>query len=51
MFEKCFPSSEAAKTVPFGDTIACSSSIATKWDNSFKTLDPSGRSIKDIYKL
>lgn len=50
IFERCFPSDSAAKTVPFGDTIACSSDIASKWCKSFKILDPSGSSIKDIYK-
>ena len=50
IFEKCFPSDSACKTVPFGDTIACSSAIATKWDKSFQVLDPSGSSVKDIYK-
>ena len=50
IFEKCYPSDSAAKTVPVGDTIACSTPIAVKWDESFKTLDPSGRAVKDIYK-
>ena len=49
IFDKCFPSDSAAKTVPVGDTIACSTPIAVKWDKSFKTLDPSGRAVKDIF--
>ncbi len=46
IFSKFFPSDSAATTVHVGDTIACSTAIAVEWDESFKTLDPSGRAIK-----
>eukprot|EP01083_Nonionella_stella_P053149 140714_1 len=46
IFTKYFPSSSAAKTVPGGPSIACSTSSAIKWDKSFGSMaDPSGRAV------
>ena len=50
IFNSHFNSNSAIKTVKIGDTIACSSNIAIQWDESFNTLDPSGRSVKEIHK-
>ncbi len=50
IFDNHFPSEDAAKTVPGGESIACSTSIAIEWDKSFsKNADPSGRAIFDIH--
>ena len=44
IFEEFFPGEAAAKTVPGGKSIACSTERAMKWDESFsKRADPSGR--------
>jgi len=44
IFEELFPGEAAAKTVPGGKSIACSTERAMKWDESFaKRADPSGR--------
>lgn len=49
-FDELFPGEGAARTVPCGDTIACSSAAATGWDASFKgMLDPSGRAVKGVH--
>lgn len=46
IFHELFPQECAAKTVPGGPSIACSSSVAVEWDKSFTgNLDPSGRSV------
>lgn len=42
-FEKLYPN--AVHTVPYEDSIACSSSNAIGWSDTFTILDPSGRSI------
>ena len=44
IFEEIFPTEAAARTVPFGKSIACSTERAMSWDESFSTrADPSGR--------
>lgn len=44
IFEELFPGESAAKTVPGGKSIACSTERAMTWDESFsKRADPSGR--------
>ena len=48
IFERKFPK-ETASLVPGGPTIACSTSIAYKWSNTFVDDDASGRSVKDIH--
>eukprot|EP00547_Thalassionema_nitzschioides_P000454 CAMPEP_0194204390 /NCGR_PEP_ID=MMETSP0156-20130528/3921_1 /TAXON_ID=33649 /ORGANISM="Thalassionema nitzschioides, Strain L26-B" /LENGTH=623 /DNA_ID=CAMNT_0038930387 /DNA_START=153 /DNA_END=2024 /DNA_ORIENTATION=- len=44
IFEEFYPSEAAAKTVPFGKSVACSTERAMSWDESFSLrADPSGR--------
>lgn len=44
IFEEHFPGDAAAKTVPHGKSVACSTEAALEWDESFKNnADPSGR--------
>ncbi|MEC8228568.1 MAG: asparagine synthase B [Pseudomonadota bacterium] len=50
IFEGYFPQETAARCVPGGKSIACSTVEALEWDESFKNnADPSGRSIKDFH--
>ncbi|WP_150138334.1 asparagine synthase B [Candidatus Enterovibrio escicola] len=50
IFESLFPLEDAAKCVPSGPSIACSSAKAVEWDESFKNIaDPSGRAIIAIH--
>ena len=50
IFSKHFPSPAAAKTVPTGKSIACSTPIAIEWDKSFQSMaDPSGRAILGVH--
>lgn len=50
MFEEIFPGEEAAKLVPGGPSIACSTPTAIRWDASFaNNADPSGRAVADIH--
>ena len=51
IFEHHFPSPFAAKTVPYGPSIACSSPAAIAWDASFQNnADPSGRAIHGVHQ-
>ena len=51
LFHEHFPSDSAAKTVPSEASVACSSSIALEWDDSFKNQsDPSGRAVKKVHQ-
>lgn len=44
IFEEYYPL--GVETVPYGDSVACSSQVAMEWDESFKNvIDPSGRSM------
>ena len=46
IFEELFPLPSAAECVPGGPSVACSSSKAIEWDESFKKMDdPSGRAV------
>lgn len=50
IFEEQFPLESAAKCVPGGPSIACSSAKAIEWDESFKNAaDPSGRAIAAVH--
>lgn len=50
IFESYFPQESAARCVPGGKSIACSTVEALEWDESFKNnADPSGRSMKDVH--
>lgn len=50
IFESYFPQDSAARCVPGGKSIACSTAEALEWDESFKNnADPSGRSMKSVH--
>ncbi len=50
IFEEHFPSNSAAKCVPSEASVACSTEIALKWDESFRLMtDPSGRAVKSVH--
>lgn len=50
IFESYFPQESAARCVPGGKSIACSTVEALEWDAKFKEMaDPSGRSMIDIH--
>ncbi|GAB54692.1 asparagine synthase [Glaciecola punicea ACAM 611] len=50
VFEQFFPQESAAKCIPGGKSIACSTVEALEWDASFKAMaDPSGRSMKSVH--
>ena len=50
IFEGYFPQESAARCVPSGKSIACSTVEALEWDEIFKNnADPSGRSMKDVH--
>jgi len=51
-FHQKFPSDSAAKTVPSGKSIACSTKEALLWDESFtKNADPSGRAVRTVHSM
>ncbi|MGB2079534.1 MAG: asparagine synthase B [Vibrio sp.] len=50
IFNELFPLESAAKCVPGGPSVACSSAKAIEWDESFKdNADPSGRAVKAVH--
>ncbi|MDR2871211.1 MAG: asparagine synthase B [Xanthomonadaceae bacterium] len=50
IFERFFPGTAAAETVPGGKSIACSSPAAIAWDASFSaSADPSGRAVAGVH--
>ncbi len=50
IFEELFPLEDAAKCVPGGPSIACSSAKAIEWDETFKNMaDPSGRAVQTVH--
>ncbi|WP_434355965.1 asparagine synthase B [Parasalinivibrio latis] len=50
VFEELFPLEDAAKCVPGGPSIACSSAKAIEWDEAFKNMaDPSGRAVQTVH--
>lgn len=50
IFASHFPSESAAKTVPGGPSVACSTAAAIEWDASFKNrADPSGRAVVGVH--
>ncbi len=50
IFEELFPLESAAKCVPGGPSVACSSAKAIEWDESFQNcIDPSGRAVKAVH--
>ncbi|NOZ62695.1 MAG: asparagine synthase B [Calditrichaeota bacterium] len=51
IFEKYFPSDDAARCVPAGPSVACSTPDALKWDKNLnEMIDPSGRAVKNVHK-
>jgi asparagine synthase (glutamine-hydrolysing) len=51
LFASHFPSEAAARCVPGGDSVACSTPAAIAWDPAFAALpDPSGRAVRDVHK-
>ncbi len=51
IFESHFPGDAAARAVPGGPSIACSTPTAIAWDASFaKNADPSGRAVLGVHK-
>ncbi|HEY9162645.1 MAG TPA: asparagine synthase B [Desulfomonilia bacterium] len=51
IFHEFFPLDSAAKCVPGGPSVACSTPTAIKWDAAFARMaDPSGRAVKDVHK-
>ena len=50
IFASHFPGDSAARCVPEGPSIACSTPAALEWDSSFaKMADPSGRAVQDVH--
>jgi len=50
IFHSHFPQESAAKTVPGGPSIACSTPTAIEWDKAWKNMaDPSGRSVVGVH--
>ena len=50
IFEDLFPGDAAARTVPGGKSIACSSPAAIAWDATFASrADPSGRAMREVH--
>ena len=51
IFEAHFPSAAAARTVPSGKSVACSTPEALLWDPSLSTVvDPSGRAVLGVHE-
>ena len=51
IFERHFPGTACAETVPGGKSIACSSPAAIAWDASFaNAADPSGRAVAGVHQ-
>ncbi|MFD2166580.1 asparagine synthase B [Thalassotalea euphylliae] len=50
VFEEKFPLESAAKCVPGGKSVACSTPQALAWDEAFsKMADPSGRAVQNVH--
>ncbi|WP_182359155.1 asparagine synthase B [Tomitella gaofuii] len=50
IFERHFPGSACARTVPGGESIACSTPEALAWDPAFaEAADPSGRAVLGVH--
>ena len=51
IFEEHFPSESAARSVPHGASVACSTAIALEWDEAWKNMnDPSGRAVAGVHE-
>ncbi len=50
IFEELFPGEAAARTLPEGPSIACSTPTAVRWDAAFAAAaDPSGRAVGGVH--
>ena len=50
IFEEHFPLPDAARCVPGGPSVACSTARAIEWDESFRdNADPSGRAVAGVH--
>ena len=50
LFEELFPLEDAAKCVPGGPSVACSTAKALEWDEQLKNcVDPSGRAVASVH--
>ena len=51
LFSRHFPSDAAARCVPGGPSVACSTPAAIAWDAAFALApDPSGRAVRDVHR-
>jgi asparagine synthase (glutamine-hydrolysing) len=51
VFEQHFPLPSAARTVPGGPTVACSTPEAVLWDKALQEMnDPSGRAMRSVHR-
>jgi len=51
IFSEHFPGDQAAKLVPGGPSVACSTAAALEWDASLQNIiDPSGRAVQTVHK-
>ena len=51
IFEEHFPSDDAARCVPGGPSVACSTPNALAWDKALKNvIDPSGRAVQSVHQ-
>lgn len=51
IFDSIFRKESCAKTVPSGPSIACSTSTALKWDQTWASIaDPSGRAVRGVHE-
>ncbi|MFZ5515452.1 MAG: asparagine synthase B [Candidatus Zhuqueibacterota bacterium] len=51
MFDELFPHDDAARCVPGGPSVACSTPVALEWDKELRhMIDPSGRAVKNVHK-
>ena len=51
LFTEHFPTNDAARCVPGGPSVACSTPDALAWDASLQSvIDPSGRAVKSVHK-
>jgi asparagine synthase (glutamine-hydrolysing) len=51
LFAASFPSEAAARCVPGGPSVACSTPAAIEWDAAFAAApDPSGRAVRDVHR-
>jgi asparagine synthase (glutamine-hydrolysing) len=51
IFAEHFPTDDAARCVPGGPSVACSTPTALEWDKSLKSvIDPSGRAVQNVHE-